>query len=455
MAESWRVLGRGGGESAGGGVLRAMSGWRGGRWRVAGCCTPCRGGVGVSGRWRGVARHVGVAWGSVAGGGVLRAVSGWRGGRWRLGLACRVEAAWRVGGVLHVVLRQHGGLAVAGCCVPYWGGVVAGWWSGCCVPCWGGGGVVLRVMSGRHAGGRLEMTRMLKAAAISCNVQAVALRAVLGRRWGGVTSHVGAACWGRAVVDDSRARGGGNSLQRSGRGIVSHVGAVCWGGDKWRWLTWLTCTRGRQWPAALKPWGWSAWNNGVVVREESFPGNESTTHIPTPQIKPPLDTMYHILSHTQTPSLVDAPPFVHVSCLHLSLPQYAATANPPRRPNTARKTFDPMPFAHAFRAGEPLPSRHRQPTALPQHNTQDLHCQPTTTPPQHGRQRPATPNPHATLTRANPAIRRLTACRPNTARQDPADPPRRLNMTRKTPPTRHAPSTRHTRPQPPPTPTPR
>ncbi|KAH9002874.1 hypothetical protein EDB86DRAFT_2826718 [Lactarius hatsudake] len=347
-------------------------------------------------------------------------MSGWRGGRWRLGLACHVEVAWRVSGVLHVVLRQHGGLAVAGCCVPYWGGVVAGWWLGCCVPCWGSGGMVSRVMSGRRAGGRLEMTHMLEAAAISCNVQAMVLQAVLGRRWGGVASHVGAACWGRAVVDDLRARGGGNSLQRSGRGIASHVGAACWGGDEWRWLRWLACTRGRQWPAVLKPWGWSAWNNGVVVREESFPGNESTTHIPTPQIKPPLDMMYHILSHTQTPSLVDAPPFVHAFC-----------------------------------AGEPLPSRHRQPTAPPQHDTQDLHCQPTTTPPQHGRQRPATPNPHATLTRANPAIRQLTARQPNTARQDPADPPRRLNMTRKTPLTRHAPSMRHARPQPPPTPTPR
>ncbi|KAH8980446.1 hypothetical protein EDB86DRAFT_2835337 [Lactarius hatsudake] len=191
-----------------------------------------------------------LGWGG--GGRVLRAVSGWCGGRWWLGLVCRVEAAWRVGRVLCVVLRQHGGLAVVGCCVPYWGGVVAGWWSGCCVPCWGGGGVVSQVMSGRRAGGRLEMTRMLEVAAISCNVQAVVLRAVLGRWWGGVASHVGVACWGGAVVDDSRARGDGNSLQRSGRGIVSHVGAACWGGDEWRWLRWLACTRGRQWPAALK-----------------------------------------------------------------------------------------------------------------------------------------------------------------------------------------------------------
>ncbi|KAH8983090.1 hypothetical protein EDB86DRAFT_2834099 [Lactarius hatsudake] len=240
--------------------------------QVAGCCAPCRGGVGVGGGWRGVARRVRVAWGLVAGGGVLRAVSGWRGGRWRLGLACRVEAAWRVGGVLRVVLMQHGGLAVAGCCMPYWGGVVAGWWSGCCVPCWGGGGVVSRVMSGRCAGGRLEMTRMLKAAAISCNVQAVVLRAVLGRRWGGVASHVGAACWGGAVVDDSHARGGGNSLQRSGRGIASHVGAACWGGDEWRWLRWLACTRGRQWPAALKTSSSSATSSILRSRGDGLRG---------------------------------------------------------------------------------------------------------------------------------------------------------------------------------------
>ncbi|KAH8987344.1 hypothetical protein EDB86DRAFT_2832313 [Lactarius hatsudake] len=264
-----------------------MSGWRGGRWRVAGCCAPCRDGVGAGGGW------------------ALRAALRWCGG-------------------------QHGGLAVAGCCVPYWGGVVAGWWLGCCVPCWGGGGVVSRVMSGRRAGGRLEMTRMLEAAAISCNVQAVVLRAVLGRRWGGVASHVGAACWGGAVVDDSHARGGGNSLQRSGCGIASHVGAACWGGDEWRWLRWLACTRGWQWPAALKPWGWSAWNNGVVI-------------------KPPLDTMYHILSHTQTPSLVDAPPLPPPRAREL--PPFVPA--PTRRPDMARNTPPPPTRRHCQPATPP------------------------------------------------------------------------------------------------------
>ncbi|KAH8995879.1 hypothetical protein EDB86DRAFT_2829394 [Lactarius hatsudake] len=93
--------------------------------------------------WQGVARRVGVALGSVVGGGVLCAMSGWRGGRWRLGLACHFEAAWRVGGVLachvgsvrwvggggagwrwfaffrlkvlHAVLGRRGGLAMVGC----------------------------------------------------------------------------------------------------------------------------------------------------------------------------------------------------------------------------------------------------------------------------------------------------------------------------------------------------
>ncbi|KAH8977376.1 hypothetical protein EDB86DRAFT_2837895 [Lactarius hatsudake] len=323
---------------------------------------------------RGLVRHgvmwrgLGVCWqgGSESVGSGVHAVSGWGGGRWWLGLACRIEAAWQVGGVLRVVLRQHGGLAVAGCCVPYWGGVVAGWWSGCCVPCWGGGGMVSRVMSGRwrqypatfrpwycepcwggsggvsrvmsgwHAGaGRLEMTHVLEAAAIACNVQ--------GEWEKKKKKHISNA-FGLKPSSSSATF----SILRS-RGIASHVGAACWGGDKWRWLRWLACTRGRQWPAALKPWGWSAWNNGMVVREESFPGNKSTTHIPTPQIKPPLNTTYHILSHTQTPSLVDVPGPLPLPRAH-ELPPFvpAPTCRPdmahnlPRRPNMACKTFDPI-----------------------------------------------------------------------------------------------------------------
>ncbi|KAH9165599.1 hypothetical protein EDB89DRAFT_1911244 [Lactarius sanguifluus] len=98
-------------------------------------------GVGVVTGRRGVARRVGVTWrvggggvlgrggsagswrvlgqggGESVGGGVLRTVSGWRGGWWRLGLVCRIEAAWRVGGVLACRVgsaRWVGGGGVAG-----------------------------------------------------------------------------------------------------------------------------------------------------------------------------------------------------------------------------------------------------------------------------------------------------------------------------------------------------
>ncbi|KAH8989770.1 hypothetical protein EDB86DRAFT_2831451 [Lactarius hatsudake] len=129
---------------------------------------------------------------------------GWRGGRWQLGLACRVEAVWRVGGVLLVV----GVLcAVLG---RWWRGVVshvrAACWgaigddshargggnilqhSGCGIASrvGGGGGGVSRVMSGQRAGaGRLEMTRVLEAVAqvahvhkgtaMACSVEAVGM----------------------------------------------------------------------------------------------------------------------------------------------------------------------------------------------------------------------------------------------------------------------------------------
>ncbi|KAH8976667.1 hypothetical protein EDB86DRAFT_2839612, partial [Lactarius hatsudake] len=186
MAESWRVLGRGGG--------------------------------GVAGR-RGIARRVEAAW-RVGGSRMLRAVLGWRGGGLVVGVLCAVLGRrWR--GV-----ASHVGAA-----------------------CWGAIG------DDSHARGG---SNILQCSGPACprprspSCVAVVLRAVLGRRWGGVASHVGAACWGGAVVDDSRAQGGGNSLQCSGRGIASHVGAACWGGDEWRWLRWLACTRGWQWPAALK-----------------------------------------------------------------------------------------------------------------------------------------------------------------------------------------------------------
>ncbi|KAH9163688.1 hypothetical protein EDB89DRAFT_1912547 [Lactarius sanguifluus] len=130
---SWCVLGWGGGESAGGGVLCAVSGWHGGRW------------------WLGLVRHVEVAWqvGRV--------------------LACHVGSARWVGSggagwrgfafsrVLHTVLGRRGGLAVAGC----WGRMevarVHEWPATSKVLCamlgWRvGGGGVLRAMSGWRVG---------------------------------------------------------------------------------------------------------------------------------------------------------------------------------------------------------------------------------------------------------------------------------------------------------------
>ncbi|KAH9038058.1 hypothetical protein EDB85DRAFT_1888118 [Lactarius pseudohatsudake] len=164
--------------------------------------------IGVT--WRGLGA---LCWvGVVVSRRVARSCAPCHGGWWWLGFACSVEVAWQVGGVLRVVLRQHGESAVVGCCVPYWGGVV----------------------------------------------------------WQGVASHVRARAGAGTSGDDLRAhaRGSGN-VQRSGPkpsssfatssilrncGIVSHVGAACWGGDEWRWLTWLTCTRGQQWSATVKLW---------------------------------------------------------------------------------------------------------------------------------------------------------------------------------------------------------
>ncbi|KAH9158892.1 hypothetical protein EDB89DRAFT_1917233 [Lactarius sanguifluus] len=226
---------------------------------VVGCCAPCRGGVGVGGSWglachieaawQGLARHVEVAWrvggvlcdvaGSwhvlgqggglvchvevawqglahrvevtwrglgvcwvgvvvsrrVAGGRVLRAMSGWREGRWRLGLACHIEAAWRVGGVLacHVGLVRWVGGGGAGwrgfafsrvlCAVLGWRGglAVAGCWGRMEVACmhkWPATSKVLRAVLGWRVGGggvlgwgRMEAARVHEGTAMACNVE--------------------------------------------------------------------------------------------------------------------------------------------------------------------------------------------------------------------------------------------------------------------------------------------
>ncbi|KAH9032612.1 hypothetical protein EDB85DRAFT_1890664 [Lactarius pseudohatsudake] len=82
--------------------------------------------------------------------------------------------------------------------------------------------------------------------------------------------------------------------------------------------------------------------------------------------------------------------------------------------------------------------RHRQPTAPPQHSTQDLDRRPITTPPQqgaqpqHGAHNPATANPprHPNTARKT-STADLSPHRPNKARNTPA---RNLNTARTTPP---------------------
>ncbi|KAH9165073.1 hypothetical protein EDB89DRAFT_1911701 [Lactarius sanguifluus] len=98
-----------GGASRCGGICAVMARGRGGPFVRWGSCVLCEGGVEA-------------AWQV---GGVLRAVSGWRGrwqvlravlrrrgGRWLRELECRVEAAWRVGGVLRAVTSEEDKLQI-------------------------------------------------------------------------------------------------------------------------------------------------------------------------------------------------------------------------------------------------------------------------------------------------------------------------------------------------------
>ncbi|KAH8989048.1 hypothetical protein EDB86DRAFT_2831804 [Lactarius hatsudake] len=202
-------------------------------------------------------------------------------------------------------------------------------------------------MSGRHAGaGWLEMTRVLEVVAIACNVQ--------GEREKKKRKHISNA-FGPKPSSSSATF----SILRS-RGIVSHVGAACWGGDEWRWLRWLACTRGRQWPAALKPWGWSAWNNGVVVRAD---GKESVSHL-TPACAPtstprPASPDSPFQAPLPSSLVVKTRQMMHWDEAHRPLPPPRARELPPfvpaptRRPNMARN----MP--------PPPTRRHCQPTTPP------------------------------------------------------------------------------------------
>ncbi|KAH9177654.1 hypothetical protein EDB89DRAFT_1902271 [Lactarius sanguifluus] len=177
----------------------------------------------VAGSWRVLGR----GGGELAGGGVLRAVSGWRGGRSQLGLACHVEGAWRVGGVLACVgsgwrmevVRVHEWAAISRvlCCVG------AARWVG-------GGGVAGQDGGGSHEWAaisrvlrRVGVARWVGSGGVSeqdgggSRAQMAVLRAVLGRRVGGGSMlqamsgrRVGAGTNGSG----SRAQGDGNGLQR-------------------------------------------------------------------------------------------------------------------------------------------------------------------------------------------------------------------------------------------------
>ncbi|KAH8981431.1 hypothetical protein EDB83DRAFT_2326741 [Lactarius deliciosus] len=163
---------------------------------------------------------------------------------WRLGLACCVEVAWWVSGVLRVVLRQRGGSVGSWCAVMGWrGGLVVAAWRG-----------------------RMEVAHVHEWPAISR-----VLHAVLGQQ-GGLAV---AGCQGRMEV-----------ARVHEWPATSRVCVPCLGGTAgWRWRHVASHVR------AL--WGWSVWNNGVVEEKNIknvYGRNRSTTHIPTPQIKPLLNT---------------------------------------------------------------------------------------------------------------------------------------------------------------------
>ncbi|KAH8995047.1 hypothetical protein EDB86DRAFT_2829609 [Lactarius hatsudake] len=150
------------------------------------------------------------------------------GGGW--GLACRVEGAWRVGGVLHVVLRQRGRSAGSWRAVlgrrAGWQGVAcrvgAAWW-------WvGSGGLACRVGAARWVGGGgMEVARLHKKPAMSSRRSCT-------------------PCWGGEVGWRWRGVGAGwrwlacaNGLQRPSRVLRAVLGrrgglavAAYWGRDE-------------------------------------------------------------------------------------------------------------------------------------------------------------------------------------------------------------------------------
>ncbi|KAH9022861.1 hypothetical protein EDB84DRAFT_1441095 [Lactarius hengduanensis] len=215
-------VGRRGGESASGGVVRAVSRWRdvggpgcwGNVWRIgSGRVLVCRVWVGVA-----VSRRVALGR-RVAG--FVRAVSRWRdvggpgcwGNVWRIG-----SGRVLVSGVLRVMLGQYDGSVVAGCCVPV--GARGGWVGGRGLAChvggrrggFGGGRVFASHVGGGMLGQeRVEVTSVHEGEAMACDVRTTS--SILRSR--GVASHAGRRVGAGTSGGGERARGGNNGLRRS------------------------------------------------------------------------------------------------------------------------------------------------------------------------------------------------------------------------------------------------
>ncbi|KAH9179091.1 hypothetical protein EDB89DRAFT_1901143 [Lactarius sanguifluus] len=142
----------------------------------------------------------------------------------------------------------------------------------------------------------------------------------------------------------------------------------------------------------------------------------------------------------------------------LSPPQHAATTNPPCHPNTARKTFGPMPFhLHSSLPQHPTNPPHHPNTARKTSTANPPPCHPNTArnalrpatplqrdtqcpsnhrPPRHPNMAHDTPPPANSPPCQHPATANLPRC-PNAARKTP--PTGHSTPMRKTLPTRHAP----------------
>ncbi|KAH9163197.1 hypothetical protein EDB89DRAFT_1912859 [Lactarius sanguifluus] len=337
----------------------------------------------------------------------------------------------------------------------------------------------------------------------------VCQRAVTGQ-WG-LACRIGAMWWvGGGRVLAWRGVAGRRAL----RAMLGWRGGLagCWGRDEWRW-------NGLQRPGSCVPcWGgaagWRWWHVGagsglcapgggndlqrsgayVLITSEDGRGawkGESGEAGRGVEVGAQAGGLRSEIWHTSRHIAIAAPLCMRATSIrpHPNTPlrhgsQHATTANPPGRPNTAHKTFGPInKISHCHSLVHtshlhfiPAPTRsHRQPTAPPQHGTQDLwpnaipppfvpaptprqptvppqhgtqdlDRQPTTMPPQHGMQRPTTRNApsmrHATPQQPPtpmppqhgtryPATRRLTttptlchrrpATLPQCGAQDPAN----------------------------------